>query len=93
MLKSSSCTISRSPSTIGETERCYLVFRQLNYPQAEGTRPAERLSQEYWAKTIRIVLEAVTKGSPYGLELSSALFGLGALVGVLLPYSRLQEEE
>jgi hypothetical protein len=36
---SRSCTISRSPSKIGETERCYLFFRQLNYPQAEGTRP------------------------------------------------------
>src|SRR5262249_18404311 len=36
---SRSCIISRSPSTIGETERCYLVFRRLKYPQAGGTRP------------------------------------------------------
>jgi hypothetical protein len=41
---SRSCTISRSPSQIGETERCYPVFRQLNDPQAEGTRPRARIS-------------------------------------------------
>jgi hypothetical protein len=42
---SRSCTISRSPSKIGETERCYLFFRQLNYPQAEGTRPVNSMAK------------------------------------------------
>ena len=40
---SRSCTISRSPSQIGETERCYLVVGLGNYPQAEGTRPSRRV--------------------------------------------------
>jgi hypothetical protein len=40
---SRSCTISRSPSTIGETERCYRVFRRLNDPQAGETRPGKQI--------------------------------------------------
>lgn len=43
--KSRSCTISRSPSTIGETQRCYLFFTPENCPHNRGTPPDRALEQ------------------------------------------------
>lgn len=52
----------------------------------------ERMSQHLGAQVVGQALAIGMQGSPYGSMIMAA-YGLGAQVGVLLPYSRLQESE
>ena len=53
---------------------------------------AERMSQQMGAQLLGSVLAVGFQASPYANTIMAA-YGLGAQVGVLLPYSRLQESE
>jgi predicted Zn-dependent protease len=53
---------------------------------------AERVSQELLAQLGETTLAAAVQSSPYANSILAA-YGLGAQVGVLLPYSRTQESE
>jgi predicted Zn-dependent protease len=53
---------------------------------------AERISQQMGAQLLGSVLAIGFQASPYANTIMTA-YGLGAQVGVLLPYSRLQESE
>jgi predicted Zn-dependent protease len=53
---------------------------------------AERISQQMGAQLIGSALAIGFQASPYANTIMAA-YGLGAQVGVLLPYSRLQESE
>jgi metalloendopeptidase OMA1, mitochondrial len=53
---------------------------------------AERISQQLGAQLIGSALAVGFQASPYANTIMAA-YGLGAQVGVLLPYSRLQESE
>jgi metalloendopeptidase OMA1, mitochondrial len=53
---------------------------------------AERVSQQMGAQLIGSALAIGFQASPYANTIMAA-YGLGAQVGVLLPYSRLQEDE
>lgn len=53
---------------------------------------AERMSQQMGAQLIGSALAVGFQASPYANTIMAA-YGLGAQVGVLLPYSRLQESE
>src|SRR5690606_13890857 len=52
----------------------------------------ERISQQLGAQIVGQALAIGIQGSPYG-NMIMAAYGLGSQVGVLLPYSRLQESE
>ncbi|MFN3476906.1 MAG: M48 family metallopeptidase [Candidatus Methylomirabilales bacterium] len=54
--------------------------------------PAERISQQQLTGLVGAAIQAGIPATPSGRLLSAAL-GLGAEVGILLPYSRLQESE
>ena len=53
---------------------------------------AERMSQQLGAQLLGTALAVGFQSSPYANTIMAA-YGLGAQVGVLLPYSRLQEDE
>lgn len=53
---------------------------------------AERMSQQMGAQLLGTALAVGLQASPYANTIMAA-YGLGAQVGVLLPYSRLQESE
>ena len=53
---------------------------------------AERMSQQMGAQLLGSALAVGFQASPYANTIMAA-YGLGAQVGVLLPYSRLQESE
>jgi len=55
---------------------------------------AERVSQQFAASTaLQLVGSYIGDGSSNSSKLAMSLLGLGAQVGVLLPYSRIQESE
>jgi predicted Zn-dependent protease len=78
---------------VSQTEAGMAIILGHEMGHAIARHPAERLSQEIGAKIIGIVLEAGTQVIVDGGKLIRGVFGLGVLLGVLLPYSRLQEGE
>jgi predicted Zn-dependent protease len=76
---------------VAQTEAGMAIILGHEMGHAIARHAAERLSQQLGAQLIGTVLAAGVQGSAYG-NLILAAFGLGAQVGVLLPYSRLQEE-
>jgi predicted Zn-dependent protease len=77
---------------IARTEAGMAIILGHEMGHAIARHAGERLSQQLGAQVIGTVLAAGIQGSAYG-EMIMAAFGLGTEVGVLLPYSRLQEEE
>ena len=77
---------------VAQTEAGMAIILGHEMGHAIARHAAERLSQQLGAQLVSTVLAAGLQGSAYG-DLIMAAFGLGAQVGVLLPYSRLQEEE
>ena len=77
---------------VAQTEAGMAIILGHEMGHAIARHAAERLSHQLGAQLVGTVLAAGIQGSAYGDTIMAA-FGLGAQVGVLLPYSRLQEEE
>jgi predicted Zn-dependent protease len=77
---------------VAETEAGMAIILGHEMGHAIARHAGERLSQQLGAQLIGTMLAAGTQGSAYS-EMIMAAFGVGTQVGVLLPYSRLQEEE
>jgi Zn-dependent protease with chaperone function len=77
---------------IAQTEAGMAIILGHEAGHAIARHAAERISHQLGAQVVSNLLSAGFEGSPYA-EMVMAAFGLGAQVGVLLPYSRLQESE
>jgi predicted Zn-dependent protease len=77
---------------VAETEAGMAIILGHEMGHAIARHAGERLSQQLGAQLIGTMLAAGTQGSAYS-EMIMAAFGVGTQVGVLLPYSRLQEAE
>jgi predicted Zn-dependent protease len=77
---------------VAQTEAGMAVILGHEMGHAIARHAGERLSQQLGAQLIGTALAAGVSGSAYGNMIMTA-FGLGSQVGVLLPYSRLQEAE
>jgi len=77
---------------IAQTEAGMAIILGHEVGHAIARHGAERVSQQLGAQIIGSALAVGFQSSPYG-NMIMAAYGLGAQVGVLLPYSRLQESE
>jgi predicted Zn-dependent protease len=77
---------------IAQTEAGMAIILGHEAGHAIARHAAERMSHHLGAEVAGNLLSVGFEGSPYA-NLVLAAFGLGAQVGVLLPYSRLQESE
>ncbi len=77
---------------IARTEAGMAIILGHEVGHAIARHAGERMSQQLGAQIIGQALAIGIQGSPYG-NMIMAAYGLGAQVGVLLPYSRLQESE
>jgi metalloendopeptidase OMA1, mitochondrial len=77
---------------IAQTEAGMAIILGHEVGHAIARHAGERMSQHMGAQLIGSALSVGIQGSPYG-NMIMAAYGLGAQVGVLLPYSRWQEEE
>jgi metalloendopeptidase OMA1, mitochondrial len=77
---------------IAQTEAGMAVILGHEMGHAIARHAGERVSQQLGAQLVGTALAVGIQGSPYG-NMIMAAYGLGAQVGVLLPYSRTQEEE
>jgi metalloendopeptidase OMA1, mitochondrial len=77
---------------IAQTEAGMAIILGHEAGHAIARHAAERISHHLGAQIVGNLLSAGFAGSPYA-DMVMAAFGLGAQVGVLLPYSRLQESE
>jgi predicted Zn-dependent protease len=77
---------------VAKTEAGMAIILGHEVGHAIARHAGERLSQYLGAQIIGQALAIGVQGSPYGGMIMAA-YGLGAQVGVLLPYSRLQESE
>jgi Peptidase family M48 len=76
---------------VAQTEAGMAITLGHEMGHAIARHATERLSQQLRTQLVSTVLAAGLQGNAYGV-LTMAAFGLGAQLGVLLPYSRLQEE-
>jgi predicted Zn-dependent protease len=77
---------------IAQTEAGMAIILGHEVGHAIARHAGERVSQQLGAQIVGTALAVGIQGSPYG-NMIMAAYGLGAQVGVLLPYSRLQEAE
>jgi metalloendopeptidase OMA1, mitochondrial len=77
---------------IAQTETGLAIIMGHELGHVIARHGAERISQQMGAQLLGSVLAIGFQASPYANTIMSA-YGLGAQVGVLLPYSRLQESE
>jgi predicted Zn-dependent protease len=77
---------------IAQTEAGLAVIMGHELGHVIARHGAERISQQMGAQLLGTALAVGLQSSPYGNTIMAA-YGLGAQVGVLLPYSRLQEAE
>jgi predicted Zn-dependent protease len=77
---------------IAQTEAGLAVIMGHEVGHVIARHGAERISQQMGAQLIGTALAVGFQASPYANTIMAA-YGLGAQVGVLLPYSRLQESE
>src|SRR5919106_273731 len=77
---------------IAQTEAGMAIILGHEMGHAIARHAGERVSQQLGAQLVGTALAVGIQGSPYGSMIMAA-YGLGAQVGVLLPYSRTQEEE
>lgn len=77
---------------VAQTEAGMAIILGHEVGHAIARHAGERVSQQLGAQLVGTVLAVGIQGSGYG-NMIMAAYGLGAQVGVLLPYSRLQEEE
>jgi predicted Zn-dependent protease len=77
---------------IAQTEAGMAIILGHEVGHAIARHAGERMSQQLGAQLVGTALSVGIAGSPYG-NMIMAAYGLGAQVGVLLPYSRLQESE
>jgi predicted Zn-dependent protease len=77
---------------VAKTEAGMAIILGHEVGHAIARHAAERMSQQLGAQIVGQALAIGVHGSPYG-NMIMAAYGLGAQVGVLLPYSRLQESE
>lgn len=77
---------------IAQTEAGMAIILGHEVGHALARHAGERMSQHLGAQIAGQVLAVGVQGSPYGTMIMAA-YGLGAQVGILLPYSRLQESE
>jgi predicted Zn-dependent protease len=77
---------------IAQTEAGMAIILGHEMGHAIARHAGERVSQQLGAQLVGTALAVGIQGSPYG-NMIMAAYGLGAQVGVLLPYSRTQERE
>jgi predicted Zn-dependent protease len=77
---------------IAQTEAGLAIIMGHELGHVIARHGAERISQQMGAQLIGSALAVGFQASPYANTIMAA-YGLGAQVGVLLPYSRLQESE
>lgn len=77
---------------IAQTEAGLAIILGHEIGHAIARHGAERMSQQLGAQALGQALSIGFQGNPYG-NMIMAAYGLGAQVGVLLPYSRVQESE
>lgn len=77
---------------IAQTETGLAIIMGHELGHVIARHGAERISQQMGAQLLGSVLAIGFQASPYANTIMAA-YGLGAQVGVLLPYSRLQESE
>ncbi|HSF30365.1 MAG TPA: M48 family metallopeptidase [Candidatus Tectomicrobia bacterium] len=77
---------------IAQTEAGLAIIMGHELGHVIARHGAERMSQQLGAQLLGTALAVGFQASPYANTIMAA-YGLGAQVGVLLPYSRLQESE
>jgi predicted Zn-dependent protease len=77
---------------VAQTEAGLAVIMGHELGHVIARHGAERMSQQMGAQLLGTALSVGLQASPYANAIMAA-YGLGAQVGVLLPYSRLQESE
>jgi len=77
---------------VAQTEAGLAIILGHEIGHAIARHGAERMSQHLGAQVVGQALSIGVQGNPYGSMIMAA-YGLGAQVGVLLPYSRVQESE
>jgi predicted Zn-dependent protease len=77
---------------IAQTEAGLAIILGHEIGHAIARHGSERMSQQLGAQVLGQALAVGVQSSPYGSAIMAA-YGLGAQVGVLLPYSRVQESE
>lgn len=77
---------------IAQTEAGMAMILGHEVAHAIARHAGERMTQQLGLQLVGTVLSVGLHASPYG-NMVMAAYGLGAQVGVLLPYSRFQEQE